>query len=459
MPELPEVETVKNILEPLVKGKKIAEIDVYFPRLVLTPLSEFKSKLIGATITGLSRYGKFLFIHFDNSFVIISHLRMEGKYRFTKEYNPIRASSACFKFNDDTYLFYDDTRKFGIMYLTDEEHYLQEKMIAKLGPEANKIQDSDLPLLYKKFNKKKPMKALLLDQEILCGIGNIYADEILYATKINPLTLGNELSHSQIDEIAKNAKIILSRAIELGGSTIHSFHPSEGVDGKFQAVLMCYGKEGEICPNCGTTFHKIYVGGRGTTFCPNCQINKHYEKAIGITGPIGSGKSQVLNHLKDKGYLTISCDEEIHELYKDPIHKNKISRILKTDFDNDDERKRKIARLIMIEKPDKKKEVEKYIYPVLEEKLIKYITDNELVAIEVPLLFKAHFEFLFKKIFVLSLNKEKQVQNLENRGDSLEISLKLNSDYHYDKSNKKVILIENNRSLNDLFEQIDKNLN
>lgn len=458
MPELPEVETVKNILEPHIIDKTIDHVDVFYDRLVQSDLNEFKEKLKGQTFLRLSRYGKFLFLHLTNDLVIISHLRMEGKYRYTEETNPrIKSTSALFYLTNGAFLAFDDTRKFGLMYLSTESEYKNVKMIAKLGVEANKVQDCDMPLLYKKFNKKKAIKELLLDQSILCGIGNIYADEILYQCNINPFTKGSEISKQDVDNIVKYAKITLEKAIKLGGSTVHSFHPSEGVDGKFQEELLAYGRAGSVCPKCGTTFHKEFLGGRGTTFCPNCQIDHSLEKAIGITGPIGSGKSTILNYLKEKGYTTISCDELIHELYREDAIKNKISRILKAPFDIDNPALLKLARKIMIENPQIKKQVEDYIYPILEKKLVQILKENENIAIEAPTLFKAHIQYMFKKILVIKISEEQQIKNLENRNDNVKSSKSLNSDYSYIDS-PKVKIINATGDFNTLFAQVDEAL-
>ena len=456
MPELPEVETVKNILKPLIIGKTINHVEVYYDRLIQSNLEDFKNKLKGQKFLDLTRYGKFLFLHLTNDLVIITHLRMEGKFRFTTESNPrIKATSALFFLENNEYLAFDDTRKFGLMYLSDEASYKDVKMIAKLGVEANKVEEKDIPDLIKKFNKKKPIKELLLDQSILCGIGNIYADEILYQCKINPFTKGSELKVNDILNIIKFAKITLDKAIKLGGSTIHSFHPSEGVDGKFQEELLAYGRSGDTCPSCGTTFHKEFLGGRGTTFCPNCQIDHSLEKAIGITGPIGSGKSTILNYLKSKGYFTLSCDEIIHELYREPAIKNKISRILGSQFDIDNPVLVKKTRQIMIASPEKKKAVENYIYPVLEKKILQNFAQNKKIAIEVPLLFKAHFEYMFKKILVISISKKQQIANLKNRNDDIESSKALNKDFDYKKLDK-VKIIEADGNFEHLYKQVDE---
>ena len=459
MPELPEVETVINILKPLVVGKEIQKVEVYYDRLIQSDLDEFKVSLINKKITNITRYGKYIYIHLSDNLVIITHLRMEGKFRFLQDKNQrIKHTSAMFFFKDNTFLSFDDTRKFAIMYLTNEKDLPSVPMIAKLGIEANKVEEKDLPTLFKKFNKNKPIKELLLDQTILCGIGNIYADEICYATKINPYTKGNTLSQNQIIDITKQAKIILNKAIELGGSTIHSFHPSEGVDGKFQEVLMCYGREGDSCPRCGTRFHKDFIGGRGTTYCPNCQINKELEKAIGITGPIGSGKSTALNYLKEKGYRTYSADDIVHELYRTPYIQRKVSTIIKAPFDIDNKELTLKARKILIAYPERNIALQNYIHPLVEEEFLKILKRDDCPVFEIPLLFKAHLEYMFKTILVISISKEQQLKNLMSRNENIETSKKLNYNFEYPKDNKKIKVVEATGNFESFYKNIDKAL-
>ncbi len=457
MPELPEVETVKNILLPLVKGKTIKKVDIFYDNLIKSDINEFKEIIQNKTILDIERYAKYLFFRLSDSYTLICHLRMEGKffYNETREHARKTSTTLIFSFLDNTYLSFNDTRKFGIMYLCKNEEVNNLEMIKKLGIEANKVEKKDIPSLLKKFNRKKHIKELLLDQTILSGIGNIYADEILFKSKINPLTKGNELSEEKIINIINNSKIILDNAIKLGGSSVHSFNAS-GIDGKFQNELKVYDKENEPCPICETRIHKIFLGGRGTSFCPNCQLDYSIKKAIGITGPIGSGKSTVLKHLESKGYLCISCDEEIHKLYKDPLINKKVSKIYGFIFDIDNQNDRLKAKNILCNDLKKKKDIENLLYPELEKVLIKYIKENELVAIEVPLLFKAHFEYLFKTIIVLKISKEQQIKNLNNRNEkNINDSLKINNDFYYDKNNKDVKIIETNGDLNYLYNQID----
>lgn len=447
MPELPEVETVKNILIPLIVGKIIEKVDVIYDRLITSDLNTFKNELKNKKIEKITRHGKYLFFHLSSSLVLIVHLRMEGKFRYISNSSyRNKHATAIFYFSDGTGLSFDDTRKFAVMHLSNETEYKKLPMIAKLGLEPFDVNTSNINSIIEKFNRKKTVKELLLDQTILCGIGNIYADETLYLSRIHPLTLGKDLSQNDIKLLVDNSRITLQKAVGLGGTTIHSFHPSEGVDGKFQEKLLCYGKKGEICPLCESTFHKFFVGGRGTTFCPNCQIDHNLEKAIGLTGPIGSGKSAALEVFKANNYLVISSDEEVHELYRLPEVRSKLRKIVGFDFNYDDEESKEKLKAKLITSPQTKVNLENYIYPLVEERLIKYIRENPLVCIEVPLLFKAHFEYLFKKIIVIKIDKKKQVENLVARGTNKDIALKLNNDYSY-KDIKKVITVENSNDL------------
>ena len=457
MPELPEVETVINTIRPHIINKEIEKIEVYYDRLIQSNLDEFKTKLINQKFINVTRYGKFIFLHLTNDFVIITHLRMEGKFRFENSHNLRKKhTSAGFFFKDGTSLAFDDTRKFGLMYLSDEANFKETKMIKKLGIEANKISENDYEFLIKKFKKNKCIKELLLDQSILAGIGNIYADEILFSTKINPFRKGNDISDEKYHEIFQASNEILNKAITLGGSTIHSFHPSEGVDGKFQETLLCYGKSGTPCPNCNTTLHKDFIGGRGTTFCPNCQIDKSLEKGIAITGPIGSGKSTVLNYFKEKGFITYSCDEMVHKLYEKPEISRKISQILNAPFDINNKKTTRLARKIMIDNPEIKKKIESYIYPILEKEMVLIIKNNEKPVFEVPTLFKAHLEYLFKTIIVIEISKEQQIKNLENRNDDINSSINLNKDYEIKKYQDKIKIVKADGNFNNLYAQIDE---
>ena len=458
MPELPEVETVKNILLPLIKNKTILKVDIFYDNLIKSDYSSFIENIKNKTFLDIKRYGKYLFFILSEDYILISHLRMEGKFFFYTSKDHIRktSTSLIFTLNDNNYLTFNDTRKFGIMYLTTKNEINNLPFIKKLGIEANNVKKDDIPLLIKKFHKNRCIKELLLDQSILSGIGNIYADEILFKSKINPFTKGISLNENQIIDIINNSKIILNHAIKLGGSSVHSFN-ALGIDGRFQNELMVYGKENTPCPICSTRIHKEFLKGRGCSFCPNCQIDYSIKKAIGITGKIGSGKSTALNHFKKLNYFTISSDEIIHSLYKDPLINKKVSNIYGFNFDIENINDRLKAKKILNSSINKKVEIENLLYPLLEEKLINYIKENEKIAIEVPLLFNAHFEYMFKKIIVLEINEGLQIKNLKNRSDNnIEDSLKINKNFYYDKKNKDVYVINRDDNLDNLYHSIDE---
>jgi len=271
MPELPEVETVKETLKKHILNKTIKEVLVYHNNIISYPsVLEFKNKLIDQTIINIKRQGKWLMFEL-NDYYLLSHLRMEGKY-FIKKDEPItKHQHVIFKFSDGYELRYQDTRKFGKMYLYLKDEVYDHKPLNELGyePWDKRLTVSFLEEKYK--NKKLPIKTTILDQTIISGLGNIYADEVLFLSRLHPLTKACQLNHENLREIIENSKKTLEKAIKLGGTTIRSYESSEGVHGRFQNELLVHTKKN--CPNCNSLIHKIKVNGRGTYYCPNCQKN------------------------------------------------------------------------------------------------------------------------------------------------------------------------------------------
>lgn len=271
MPELPEVETVKNTLKKLVLNKKINEVKVLYPNMIEFPsVEEFIKELQGKTILDIKRRGKWLLFEFDNKY-LISHLRMEGKYFIHEHSEPIgKHDHVIFSFTDNE-LRYQDTRKFGRMYLIDKDKLEDSKPICALGlePWDKALTKEYLKGKYK--HKKLPIKTVLLDQSIITGIGNIYADEILFLSKLDPLKPCYELNDTNLEDIIKYTREVLEHAIKLGGTTIKSYESAKGVHGLFQNELLVHSNAGELCKSCGTEIIKIRVGGRGTYYCPTCQ--------------------------------------------------------------------------------------------------------------------------------------------------------------------------------------------
>ena len=275
MPELPEVETVKETLKKQVLNKVIKDVNIYYPNIIEYPASdEFKKRIIKQRINDIKRRGKWLIFCLDD-YYLLSHLRMEGKYFLRdKEDNINKHEHISFIFDDNKELRYHDTRKFGRMHLLKKDELYSRKPLNELGLEP---WDKDLNSTYLKEkykNKKLPIKTVILDQSIVVGIGNIYADEVLFLSKINPLKKSYLLNDDELNNIIKNTKITLDKAIKEGGTTIRSYTSSEGVHGRFQHSLLVHNHEGDKCPLCGEEIIKIRVGGRGTYYCPKCQIDK-----------------------------------------------------------------------------------------------------------------------------------------------------------------------------------------
>ena len=270
MPELPEVETVRKGLIKKVKGKKILSCKVLWNGIIEYPSKEeFIKNISNQTINDITRRGKFLMFILDD-YYLISHLRMEGKYFIKKESDPLSTHDhVIFKLDTNEELRYNDTRKFGKMHLVKKDE-LDKTPISKLGLEP---WDDNLNIKYlkDKLNKKKAIKTLLLDQSIITGIGNIYADEILFLSKIHPETEGSKLTNKNLQDIIDNTRNILSKAIELGGTTIHTYTSVDGITGRFQQELLVHGKKDNPCPNCNKKIEKIVVNTRGTYYCPYCQ--------------------------------------------------------------------------------------------------------------------------------------------------------------------------------------------
>ncbi len=274
LPELPEVETVRRGLNRLVKGKVISKVEVTYAPMIKTGVDAFCQDLIGQEILDVDRRGKYLLIYLTDH-VLISHLRMEGKYNFFADQVPANKHfHAFFTFIDGSTLVYQDVRKFGTMELLGKADVDAYFISRKIGPEPTE-EDFDLEEFAKKLAKsKKPIKSHLLDQSLVAGLGNIYVDEVLFKAKVHPAQTSNQLSTDQVADLRQATIEVLQLGIEKGGSTIRTYKNALGMDGTMQDYLQVYGKTGQAWPRCQTEIVKIQLGGRGTHFCPKCQV-KH----------------------------------------------------------------------------------------------------------------------------------------------------------------------------------------
>ncbi len=458
MPELPEVTTICRILDEEVKDKTIKDVAIYRKKNILNEPNFFIDTLKGKTIECVTRIGKYIIFYLSEAGVLISHLRMEGKYFYDKKYSERKHDIVTFYFTDGTALTYNDTRKFGILKVSNLDKYRWEPPLYGLALDPLQITQSDY--LYFKFEKlHKPIKEVLLDQSVVSGIGNIYADEILFASKIHPLTLASNLVRLESDDLLEYAKRVLVQAIDDGGSTIKSYHPKDGISGNFQTKLKVYDKEGQPCPCCQTPLRKIRVGGRGTTFCPNCQRRKE-KRIIAITGAIASGKSSVSNYLNKKGFIIYDGDKTTHELYKNPLFIEKLKKIVpKLEIiDNAVDRKKLLD--IMTNNQSIKESVEQLVYDEVR-KLAKDTIDKyhngETIVLDIPLLFASKIDEYADEIYIVRTSKENQINRLAIRNGNIETYLKLNESYQkQEKINKATAIIHNDGDLSSLYKQIDK---
>ncbi|MCY7779930.1 DNA-formamidopyrimidine glycosylase [Bacillus haynesii] len=273
MPELPEVETVRRTLAGLVRGKTIDAVEVRWTNIIKRPAEpeEFARLLAGQTIQSIGRRGKFLLFHLDDC-VMVSHLRMEGKYGLHQNDEPLdKHVHVIFRFTDGSELRYRDVRKFGTMHLFKPGEELTELPLRQLGPEpfSSEFTAGYLRERLKKTNRS--VKTALLDQRTVVGLGNIYVDEALFRAGIHPETTANKLTKKQTVLLHEEIIQTLKEAVEAGGSTVRSYINSQGEIGMFQLKLFVYGRKDEPCIKCGSPIEKTVVGGRGTHFCIKCQ--------------------------------------------------------------------------------------------------------------------------------------------------------------------------------------------
>ncbi len=269
MPELPEVETVRRTLLKLVLNKTVKDVYYDYDKMIKMDTQLFVLRLKGQTIYNIERYGKYLVFILDKD-VLIMHMRMEGKFYIKTNQDEISPyEHVIFSFTDGSEMRYHDVRKFGTIHLIDKSKYKQTYPLNVLGKEPKDINYLDF---YQNIrNKRVAIKTALLDQHIISGLGNIYVDETLFLSKIDPRKKANLITKKQAKILIESAVKVLDKAILLGGTTIRSYTSSLGVHGRFQNELLVHTKKDQPCPICGTTIIKTKVGGRGTYVCPTCQ--------------------------------------------------------------------------------------------------------------------------------------------------------------------------------------------
>lgn len=273
MPELPEIETIKSVIEPQIKGLTIEKITVNRSEVIAQPGSvEFCKAITGQAISSMARRGKFLVIHLKNESRIILHLRMTGCLLVTpSDYPTGKHTHIIMQLNNGMELRFSDTRRFGRFWLVQSGEEDKYSGIGKLGLEPFD-EKFTAEYLQSKFGKRKRMiKECLLDQSVIAGIGNIYSDEILFRTRISPVRSASSLTTEEWRCLASEIPECLSYFIEKNRITPEAYLQTKGQDYRNTPFLQVYGHNGEPCPNCGNTLCRTVIGGRSSVYCPNCQ--------------------------------------------------------------------------------------------------------------------------------------------------------------------------------------------
>jgi formamidopyrimidine-DNA glycosylase len=273
VPELPEVETVRARLEPLLIGRRFDEVEINDARLT----RPFEPEPVAAELTGervatLERRGKYLIVRFESGLVLLIHLRMTGGLKHApkgfRESDPHRR--AVVKLDDGSDVAYRDVRRFGTwLLLRDDE--LEPYLATRLGEEPLHGGFTPKALGARLANRRAPIKAALLDQRTLAGLGNIYVDEALWRAKIHPHTAAGDLTPAQHRELHRAIREALEAGIARQGATLRDYRTPDGGRGRMQLEFKVYGRADEPCDRCGTPIEKTRAGGRGTWYCPNCQ--------------------------------------------------------------------------------------------------------------------------------------------------------------------------------------------
>lgn len=274
MPELPEVETVRRTLEYQLGNPVIEDVKIYYKGLIanMSP-EEFRMHLLGKKIVKYDRIGKYLLFDVED-YILVSHLRMEGKYYVEEKgsYYDAKHTHACICFRDGIELRYHDTRKFGRMYLyKKDKDVMQQRAFAHVGYDVFDERVTSTYLYQKLHSRAIVLKQALLDQSVMAGVGNIYADEICFSLGMHPETKIHHLRKKDFEALLFETRRILRGAIKAGGTTIRSYTSSLGVDGRFQLQLRVHAKENQECPICHSAILKKTVATRGTYYCPKCQ--------------------------------------------------------------------------------------------------------------------------------------------------------------------------------------------
>ncbi len=287
MPELPEVETVRRGLQSRIVGKSITAVNYNWPKSFPNSNDNVDKFLINSKILGVTRRAKVLLIELDTEYSLMIHLKMTGQLVFRSKADnfgaghpsdsligelPDKSTRVILDFSDGSILFFNDQRKFGWVQLIPTIEIINVDFFKKVGPEPLATDFTSKEFITRlKRKKNSAIKAAILDQTVIAGIGNIYADETLWGAKIHPSTIVSNISQKKLNTLFNEIRVVLELAIEKGGSTDKNYVNADGKKGNYLNFARVFRREGQACPRCSTQIIKIRVANRGTHVCPNCQ--------------------------------------------------------------------------------------------------------------------------------------------------------------------------------------------
>jgi len=294
MPELPEVETVRRGLSELLPGRVVADVSYDTDKSFPNAPADVQAFLIGATVRSVKRRAKVLMIELTNDYSLVIHLKMTGQLVFVSSDTrfgaghpndslvqalPDRSTRVTFSFVDGSQLFFNDQRKFGWVRLMPTTEVMNIDFMRRVGPEPLAAEFTTEQFAVRLQRRKNTsIKAALLDQSVIAGVGNIYADESLWGAKIHPASRVRDVPNRQLDTLFTELQYVLNLAIQQGGSSNHSYVNAEGKKGSYMHFARVFRREGLACPRCGTIIEKLRVAGRGTHVCPHCQQLQRLEQ-------------------------------------------------------------------------------------------------------------------------------------------------------------------------------------
>lgn len=470
MPELPEVETLRRSLLPFLPTPVIKNVDIMHPSVIFpSSESEFRKNLVGKSIIHANRRGKYLVLVLSPQGSLVIHLRMTGQFFYRPPKNiseKIPHTHVMIHFEDGSAFHYADVRRFGrICYY---ETQILDSGYCALGPEP--FDDRfNLEYLRTLGKRKAPIKSILLQQHLIAGLGNIYADEALFRARIHPLRGADSLSDFEWFQLYQSIRSVITEAVEARGSSISDYLDANRQKGSFQTHWSVYQKTSSPCVHCGAPIQRTKIAGRSSHFCPVCQpqFKNNPPSIIGITGGIASGKSTVVSYIKTLGATVIDADEISRSLTAE--NGPALPMIFK-EFGQEYAsapgvlNRQMLADLVFTDATARQK-LNDILHPMVLREIQNEIAHFTAVKsplplfLDIPLLFEANLEFLCDQIWLVYVDEATQRNRLMARNSLTQEQamkrMKAQIPLEHKRLNSNHI-IDNNGNITETQEQVDQ---